>query len=160
MLEGTVDVISGYSGGLEEYPTYEQVSGGKTGHAEAITIFFDPKVISFETLLQVFFVAHDPTQLNRQGPDVGKQYRSAIFYHDEIEKVNVEGYINTLDRSGKFTQPIVTEVEAYNGFWVAESYHQDYYSKNPDNPYIKRVSRPKVEKVKEEFTDRLKGYSR
>lgn len=156
LLQGAVDVISGYSGGKEEYPTYEQVGYGQTEHAEAVAIFYDPQVISFETLLRAFFIAHDPTQLNRQGPDVGKQYRSAIFYHNEAQKSSAEAYIKQLEQSGKFAGPIVTELAPYTEFWVAEGYHQDYYPNHPESPYIQRVSRPKVEKVKKEFSDILK----
>ncbi len=155
-IEGVVDVISGYSGGQEEYPTYEQVGAGRTSHAEAIQIYFDPAVVSFETLLDVFFVAHDPTQLNRQGPDVGKQYRSAIFYHDETQKQAAETAMKKLGDSGKFSNPIVTELAPYKEFWTAEGYHQDYYPNHPENPYVQRVSRPKVEKVEKVFKDILK----
>ena len=160
LLQGAVDVISGYSGGKEKYPTYEEVGMGRTGHAEAVAIFYDPEVISYETLLHAFFVAHDPTQLNRQGPDVGTQYRSAIFYHNDAQKASAEAYIKKLEQSGKYAQPIVTEIAPYTSFWVAEDYHQDYYPNHPGNPYIQKVSRPKVEKVKKEFSDILKDESR
>jgi peptide-methionine (S)-S-oxide reductase len=153
-INGVVDVISGYSGGETEYPTYEQVGGGRTGHAEAIQIYFDPEVVSFETLLKVFYVAHDGTQLNRQGPDVGPEYRSGIYFHNEEQKLAAEKYINELN--GTLTSSIKTELKAYDEFWVAEAYHQDYYEHNPGNPYVQRVSAPKVNKVKKAFKDILK----
>jgi methionine-S-sulfoxide reductase len=155
-IEGVVDVISGYSGGEKAYPSYEEVSSGRTDHAEAIIIFYDPEQVTYETLLDVFFVAHDPTQLNRQGPDVGPQYRSAIFYTDQDQKEIAEMVINSLREEGKFDKPIVTELSSYQEFWVAEGYHQDYYEENPGNRYIQAVSKPKVEKVKKEFKDILK----
>ena len=155
-IEGVEDVISGYSGGEKPRPTYYEVGGGRTRHAEAIQIFYDKKVISFEKLLEIFFVAHDPTQLNRQGPDVGPQYRSAIFYHDDRQKELSEAYIKKLDDSGKLKNPVVTELAAYKEFWVAEGYHQDYYENNPGNRYVQSVSRPKVEKVEKYFADILK----
>ncbi len=155
-INGVVDVISGYSGGVEPNPTYEQVGKGQTGHAEAIQIYYDPAVVSFQTLLDVFFVAHDPTQLNRQGPDIGAEYRSAIYFHNEKQKAAVKAAISELNDSGTFTKPIVTEVAAYREFWVAEDYHQDYYEYNPGNPYVQRISKPKVEKVKKVFAEILK----
>ncbi len=155
-INGVVDVISGYSGGAEEYPTYSEVSNKKTTHAEAIHIFYNPDVITYKQLLEVFFVAHDPTQYHRQGPDVGPQYRSAVFYHNEEQKQQTEAVIAELEASEKFESPIVTEVAAYEGFWVAEAYHQDYYEHNPGNPYIITVSKPKVEKVMKTFKEWLK----
>ncbi len=155
-IEGVVDVISGYSGGEKDYPTYKMVSYGQTKHAEAIQIFYDPAVISFDKLLEIFFVAHDPTTLNRQGPDVGPQYRSEIFYHDQTQKEKAKAYMKKLDASGKFKDSIVTKLSKYEEFWTAEGYHQDYYEHNPQNPYIQRVSRPKVEKVMKVFADILK----
>lgn len=156
ILLGVVDVVSGYSGGKEAYPSYEEVGGGSTGHAEAIAIFYDPQVIGYETLLEVFFTAHDPTQLNRQGPDVGPQYRSAIFYHDESQKVASEAAIARLNASGQYASPVVTQLAPYEQFWVAEDYHQDYYVNHPNNPYVRQVSKPKVEKVKKVFGKLLK----
>lgn len=155
-IEGVQDVISGYSGGHKDYPTYREVGAGGTGHAESIQIYYDPEKISFEKLLDVFWVAHDPTQLNRQGPDVGEDYRSAIFYHNEAQKAAIERSIQALNTSGRYSKPVVTEVSPYKEFWVAEAYHQDYYEHNPNNPYIQNVSRPKVEKVEKEFSDILK----
>lgn len=155
-IEGVVDVISGYSGGEQRYPTYEEVSYGKTTHAEAIISYYNPAIVTYQTLLEVFFTAHDPTQLNRQGPDVGPQYRSAIFYLDEKQKQQAQAYIKKLDDSGEFPRPIVTELTPYQEFWTAEAYHQDYYEAHPENPYVQRVSRPKVEKVEKKFKDILK----
>lgn len=155
-IRGVVDVISGYSGGTEDYPSYEQVGAGRTSHAESIQIYYDSSVVSFETLLDVFFVAHDPTQLNRQGPDVGKQYRSAIFYHNETQKQTAKTAMKKLGDSGKFDDPIVTELAPFKEFWTAEGYHQDYYPNHPENPYVQRVSKPKVEKVEKAFKAILK----
>lgn len=156
-INGVVDVISGYSGGEKKYPTYYEVGSGDTKHAEAIQIFYDPEVIDYQKLLEVFFVAHDPTTLNRQGPDVGPQYRSAIFYHDEEQKKLTEDYIGELEESRRFVDPIVTQVASYDEFWVAEGYHQNYYEIHPTNRYVQSVSRPKVEKVMKKFKDILKA---
>ncbi|MEN0007072.1 MAG: peptide-methionine (S)-S-oxide reductase MsrA [Bacteroidota bacterium] len=155
-IEGVVDVLSGYSGGQKKNPTYREVASGMTSHAEAIQIYYDPNVVTFNTLLEVFFVAHDPTQLNRQGPDKGPQYRSEIFYHGEEQKAAVDAFIQKKQASKAFDQPIVTLVNAYKEFWVAEAYHQNYYELNPYQPYVRGVSRPKVEKVKKTFASILK----
>ena len=155
-IKGVKKVVSGYSGGEEKNPSYSQVSAGRTGHAEAIQIFYDPGEITFEELLQVFFVAHDPTQLNRQGPDVGEQYRSAIFYHNENQRIAAQNFIDQQSRANIFKAPIVTELSLYTGFYEAEGYHQDYYAKNPNDRYIENVSKPKVEKVEKQFKDKLK----
>ena len=156
-IEGVVDVISGYSGGEKAYPTYYEVGYGNTKHAEAVQIYFDPNVVSFETLLEVFFVAHDPTQLNRQGPDVGPQYRSAIFYQDKEQLQAAKDFIETQEKAGVFEKKIVTELKAYKEFWVAEAYHQDFYELNPNQSYVRSVSRPKVKKVEKAFKDILKS---
>ena len=156
-IEGVVDVISGYSGGKSEHPTYKEIGTGRSGHAEAIQIYFDPNVISYKTLLDIFFVAHDPSQLNRQGPDHGTQYRSAVFYHNDEQKQETETAIQKGNDSGKFEGPIVTQVTNYEEFWVAEAYHQDYYPNNPQNPYVQSVSRPKVKKVEKYFAELLKA---
>ena len=153
-IRGVKDVISGYSGGDEKYPTYEQVGSSATGHAESVQIYFDPKEVSFDTLLAVFFVAHDPTQVNRQGPDVGPQYRSAIFYHDVAQKSKAEAFFK--QQAGHFDRPIATQLAPYKEFWVAEGYHQDYYDHHPENPYIQRISKPKVAKVEKRFKAILK----
>lgn len=155
-INGVVAVISGYTGGDEQYPTYEEVSDHQTHHAEAVMVYFDPKIVSYEKLLEVFFVAHNPTELNRQGPDVGEQYRSAIFYHDEAQRKAAEAEIQHLTEVKKYPNPIVTEVSPYKEFWVAEGYHQDYYDLNPNQPYIQHVSKPKVEKVEKTFPDIIK----
>ena len=156
-IAGVKSVISGYSGGKIKHPSYRQVASGSTKHAEAIQIYFDPNEVSFETLLEVFFVAHDGTQINRQGPDVGPQYRSEIYYHNEEQKMASEKYITKLNNSGKLSRPIATLINAYKEFWVAETYHQDYYPSNQDNPYIANVSKPKVKKVEKVFKDILKA---
>ena len=155
-INGVVDVISGYSGGKKAYPTYSEVSNKQTDHAEAIQIYYDPAVLSFEQILDIFFVAHDPTTLNRQGPDVGPQYRSEIFYHNDAQKAAATAKMQQLNASGTFSSPIVTALSAYREFWVAEAYHQDYYEYNPGNPYVQRISKPKVEKVMKTFAPILK----
>jgi peptide-methionine (S)-S-oxide reductase len=155
-IKGVKEVISGYSGGEIKHPSYRQVASGSTKHAEAIQIYYDDKVVSFETLLKVFYVAHDGTQVNRQGPDVGPQYRSEIFYHDEAQKAASEKYIKELNASGQYNRPIATLISSYKEFWVAEAYHQDYYPHNQSNPYVAQVSKPKVKKVEKVFKDILK----
>jgi peptide-methionine (S)-S-oxide reductase len=155
-IEGVVDVISGYSGGEKPYPTYYQVAGGNTKYAEAIQIYYDPEVISYEEILDIFFVAHDPTTLNRQGPDVGPQYRSAIFYRNEQELATAKKVIERVNENGMYRNEVVTQLTPYEEFWTAEGYHQDYYEHNPGNTYIQRVSKPKVEKVMKTFKDKLK----
>ena len=158
-IEGVVDVLSGYSGGHVSYPTYGQVGQGSTGHAEAIYIYYDEKVISYQQLLDIFFVAHDPTTLNRQGPDRGTAYRSAIYYKTDSEKAAINKTIDKLNASGKLSDKIVTQVEAYGEFWVAEGYHQNYYEIHPNHGYVSRVSRPKVMKVLKTFPALIKqGY--
>ncbi|MEM6965809.1 MAG: peptide-methionine (S)-S-oxide reductase MsrA [Bacteroidota bacterium] len=154
-INGVIDVISGYSGGHTEHPTYREVCSETTGHAEAIQIYFDPSVVSFDKLLDVLFVAHDPTQLNRQGNDIGESYRSAIFYHDDKQKELIDAKIAALNKS-TFSNRIVTQVAKYEEFWVAEEYHQNYYEINPRQSYVYNVSRPKVEKVMKTFKDILK----
>ncbi|MFA0963987.1 peptide-methionine (S)-S-oxide reductase MsrA [Roseivirga sp. BDSF3-8] len=156
-VQGVKEVVSGYAGGSEANPTYKQVSAGMTSHAEAVQVYYDPEVVSFNTLAEVFFKgAHDPTQLNRQGPDVGEQYRSVAFYSTPQEKQIIEEMIAKLEKEGYYDARIVTQVEPLGRFWIAEDYHQDYYVNNPDNSYIQSVSRPKVEKFKEKFKDILK----
>ncbi len=128
-VPGVVDVSVGYTGGTLERPTYEQVCTGKTGHAEAVLVTYNPAVVSYETLLEVFWTSHDPTQLNRQGPDIGPQYRSAVFYHDEQQKVEAEASMHILEKSGRFRRPVVTEIQPASPFWPAEEYHQRYFEK-------------------------------
>src|SRR5438093_12200353 len=155
-LEGVVDVTSGYAGGLAETANYRAVCGGDTGHAEAIKISYDPAKISYEQLLDVFFDAHDPTQLNRQGNDVGTQYRSAIFYANEDEKRVAETKIRQLNDSKHFARPIVTTLEPLVEFFPAEDYHQDYARLNPEQPYVQSVSIPKVCKVRSKYAELIR----
>ena len=153
-IEGVIEAVSGYVGGSKSTADYRAVSSGSTDHAEAVQIYFDPTVIDYGTLLDILFTAHDPTQLNRQGPDVGPQYRSAVFFHDEGQKQLVLSKIEEWQPS--FQNKIVTEVSPLSAFYIAEDYHQDYEKKNPFQPYILSVSKPKINKVKEKFKDRLK----
>lgn len=156
LLEGVDTVESGYIGGDLENPTYAQISTGNTGHAEAVKVTFDPTIISFDELLEVFFTMHDPTQLNRQGNDIGTQYRSAIFPINKEQEEKSRYYIEELNKSGAFEKPIVTTIEYADTFYVAEDYHQNYYNRNPNEMYCQLVARPKVEKVKKVFADKLK----
>ena len=158
-LKGVEDVVSGYSGGSTENPTYRQVCDGNTGHAEVAEIKFDPSVISFKDILRVFFSVHDPTTLNRQGNDIGTQYRSAIFYHDENQKRDAEEVIKEVTDEGVYDNPIVTEVQPFEKFWPAEDYHQEYFLNNPNQPYCAAVVAPKVRKFRQKFADRLKKQS-
>jgi peptide-methionine (S)-S-oxide reductase len=155
-VNGVIKVESGYSGGHVVNPTYEQVCEKNTGHAEALQITFDPAVVSFETLLEVFWNTHDPTTLNRQGNDVGPQYRSAIFYHNPQQRDVAERYKKQLDASGVFKSPIVTEITAFKNFYKAEKYHQNYFNDNPNQGYCAFVIRPKVEKFKKQYGKLLK----
>lgn len=155
-LEGVKKVESGYTGGKTENPTYEEVSTGTTGHAEATQITFDPNKISFGELLEIFFATHDPTTLNRQGADIGTQYRSEIFYHNEEQKKLAEDYIKLLDRENTFGKPVVTKVSPAGKFYVAENYHQNYYARNKEKSYCSYVITPKVEKVRKQFAGKLK----
>ena len=155
-VKGVKEVISGYSGGSEKNPTYEQVGRGLTTHAEAVEVYYDPKEISFTELVQVFFGSHDPTSLNRQGPDRGPQYRSIAFYENDNEKKIIENYINALREQKVYNAPIVTEVTKFEKFYDAEDYHQDYERKNPNNSYIRNVSVPRLERFKTNFPKYLK----
>lgn len=155
-LEGVLKVTSGYTGGHLKNPTYKQVLTGSTGHAEACNIVFDPSVISYDELLEAFFLSHDPTQLNRQGNDVGTQYRSAIFYHNNSQKEKAEYYINTLTQQLIYNKPIVTQVNPFTKFYIAEDYHQQYYENNPNQSYCQYVIQPELERFKEIFKDKLK----
>jgi peptide-methionine (S)-S-oxide reductase len=148
---GVEDVVSGYTGGYKENPTYEQVGSHVTGHAEAIQIYYDSTVITYPKLVEIFFATHNPTQLNRQGPDVGESYRSAAFYRNEVERNIIQTHIDYLNKSGKYTEPIVTQVVAFEKFFPAEDYHQNYYEIHPENPYVQRVSKPKVDKFLKEY---------
>jgi len=155
-VKGVKEAVSGYAGGDEENPTYEQVSYGNTTHAEAVEVYYDPKEVSFFELVQVFFGSHDPTTLNRQGPDRGPQYRSIAFYKNDEEKKIIEEYMKALDESKVYGQPIVTEIEPFTIFWKAEEYHQDYERKHPDNAYITNVSVPRLNRFKQNFPKYLK----
>jgi peptide-methionine (S)-S-oxide reductase len=155
-IRGVEEAVSGYAGGSEQNPTYSQVSAGKTGHTETVEIYFNPQEIDYNTLLDIFFTAHDPTQLNRQGPDIGKQYRSSIFYHNDEQKRQAQEKIKALDASGEFKNKVVTEVLPYTKFWIAEDYHQDYEKHNPRDSYIVNVSKPKIDKVAQKFEHLLK----
>jgi len=155
-LEGVEKVVSGYSGGHVKNPTYEQVCTGITGHAEVVQITYDPSKVSYDELLEVFWKTHDPTTKNRQGNDIGPQYRSVIFYHDAEQKRLAESYKLKLDAEKIWNRPIVTEIEPFEEFWPAEPYHQDYYNNNPSKGYCNLVITPKLEKFKKIFKDRLK----
>lgn len=156
-VKGVKEAVSGYSGGKEKNPTYEMVGYGKTTHAEAIEVYYDPKEISFTALVQVFFGSHDPTQLNRQGPDRGTQYRSIAFYKNDEEKKIIEGYIQVMkDQNAYDGDPITTQVLKFDTFYRAEEYHQEYEKKNPNNSYIRNVSIPRLNRFKENFGDYLK----
>jgi peptide-methionine (S)-S-oxide reductase len=155
-LEGVLKVTSGYSGGHVVNPTYEQVCEKKTGHAECLNIEYDKSKISFDELLEVFWKSHDPTTLNRQGNDIGPQYRSIIFYHKGDQKEKAIKYKAELDKSGAFNKPIVTEIEPFTIFYPAESYHQNYYNNNGAQSYCAFVIKPKVEKFQKVFKDKLK----
>jgi peptide-methionine (S)-S-oxide reductase len=155
-LDGVVKVESGYAGGHMVSPTYKDVCTGTTGHAEVCRITFDPKKVSYETLLSIFWQTHDPTTLNRQGNDVGTQYRSAIFYYNDIQMQLAEKYKSELNASGAFSNPIVTEITAINNYYSAEDYHQNYYNQNSEQSYCQFVIAPKVEKLEKVFKDKLK----
>ena len=156
-LRGVQQVESGYSGGEVPDPTYRQVCTGTTGHAEVVQVTFDPEVVSFREILEVFFTIHDPTTLNRQGADVGPQYRSAIFYHDEDQRRVAEEVISDLEAEGVWDDPIVTEVTPFDTYYVAEDYHQEYYRNNGYQPYCQVVIAPKVAKFRKQYLERLKA---
>lgn len=146
MLKGVESVVSGYSGGHKDEPTYEEVCTGETGHAEVVQITYNPDLISYQQLMDIFFFLHDPTQLNRQGNDIGTQYRSIIFYKDAAEKKQAEEAITTSENSGKWPGKYVTELAKFEKFWPAEDYHQGYYNENPTQPYCSAVVGPKIQK--------------
>lgn len=155
-LDGVEKVESGYIGGHVDNPTYKQVCTGTTGHAEACNIYYNPEKITYDELLAAFWVAHDPTTLNRQGNDVGTQYRSAIFYHNEEQKQKAEEYKRRLNDEKAYDNPVVTEISPYTKFYVAEEYHQDYYNENGTQPYCVFVVKPKLDKFEKVFADKLK----
>jgi peptide-methionine (S)-S-oxide reductase len=154
-LKGVIKVESGYSGGHTPKPTYEQVCTGATGHAEVVQITFDPAVVSFQELLEVFFTIHDPTTLNRQGADVGTQYRSAIFYHSPQQDATARQVITSLEAQGVWSNPIVTELTPFEVFYKAEAYHQNYFANNPNQGYCRVVIAPKVAKFRKKFLEKL-----
>ena len=156
-LKGVIKVVSGYSGGVVPDPTYEEVSTGTTGHAECCQVIYDPSKISYDELLEVFWKTHDPTTLNRQGNDVGTQYRSVVFYHSPEQKEKAEHYKEELNKSGAFSKPIVTTVEPYKNFYSAEDYHQKYYEYNGGQMYCRLVIAPKVDKFEKVFKNKLKS---
>jgi peptide-methionine (S)-S-oxide reductase len=156
-LDGVISAESGYTGGQTVNPTYKEVCSGETGHAECLQIVYDPAKISFDELLEVFWETHDPTTLNQQGADVGTQYRSGVFYHNEEQKQKAEKYKTEIDKSGAFDRPIVTEITPFTKFYPAENYHQQYFENNENtNPYCKIVIRPKIDKFRKVFKDKLK----
>jgi len=156
IVKGVDKVEPGYSGGSVLNPTYAQVSTGTTGHAEAVQITFNRSIISFREILEVFFATHDPTTLNRQGPDGGTQYRSAIFYHNEEQKVTAEIVIAELEKEGIWEEPIVTKIEPFKGFYKAENYHKNYYNRNSNQPYCRQIITPKLAKLQQRFLEKLK----
>jgi peptide-methionine (S)-S-oxide reductase len=156
-VKGVLSVQSGYSGGKVKKPTYREVCSGLTGHAEVIQITFNPTMVSYAALLEVFWNTHDPTTLNRQGADVGTQYRSVVFYHSEEQRQTAIAYKNQLEASQLFDNPIVTEIAAFTEFFPAEAYHQNYYNENAEQGYCQVVIRPKVEKFKKQFTGSLQA---
>jgi peptide-methionine (S)-S-oxide reductase len=156
-LAGVVKVTSGYSGGQVDNPTYKQICTGNTGHAECLEIVYDTDVLSFDALLEVFWQVHDPTTLNRQGADAGTQYRSVIFFHNEVQRETAQKFMDELDKSGAFNNPIVTTLEPLTRFYPAEDYHQNYFNDNKNsNPYCSIVIKPKLEKFQKVFKDKLK----
>ena len=158
-MRGVQSVVSGYAGGHVPHPTYQAVCSGTTGHAEVVQVTYDPAVLSFRDLLEVFFTIHDPTTLNRQGNDVGTQYRSAIFTHDDDQRITAEQAIEEMTRASVWDDPIVTEIAPLETFYQAEGYHQQYFKKNPFQPYCLFVVRPKVSKFRKQFLSKLKGKS-
>jgi peptide-methionine (S)-S-oxide reductase len=156
-LDGVTAVTSGYAGGHVDDPTYRQVCTGDTGHAEVVQLEYDPDAIGYEELLEVFFTVHDPTQLNRQGPDVGSQYRSIVLYHDDEQRRVADAYVEALDETGGYDDDVVTELAPLERFYRAEEKHQDYFEKNPADAYCRMHARPKVEKVREQFREKVKA---
>ena len=155
-VKGVHEVYSGYAGGYTKNPNYNQIGTGRTGHAEAVEVLYDPEVVDFATLLQVFFGSHDPTTPNRQGPDYGSQYRSIAFYIDDQERELIQNYIEMLEEGGYFSSEIVTEIKPLEKFYYAEEYHQDYEKNNPNNPYVQNVSIPRLRKFQNQYPELLK----
>jgi peptide-methionine (S)-S-oxide reductase len=155
-IDGVIEVVSGYSGGHIENPTYQQITTGRTGHAEVVQVTFNPGVVSYREILEIFFTMHDPTSLNRQGADVGPQYRSVIFYHNEEQKRIAEDFIQEMNETNIFNLPIVTQLEPLKEFYEAEDYHKNYYKRNKNQVYSQYVIAPKLEKVEKKFKEKLK----
>ncbi|THE63052.1 peptide-methionine (S)-S-oxide reductase [Salinadaptatus halalkaliphilus] len=156
-LEGVESTTSGYAGGHVEEPTYREVCAGTTGHAEVVQVEYDPAELDYEDVLEVFFTVHDPTQLNRQGPDVGSQYRSIVLTHDDDQQAIAESYVDALEEAGGYDDEIVTEIEPLETFYRAEENHQDYFEKNPRDAYCTMHAQPKVEKVREKFREKVRA---
>ena len=156
-LSGVEDVTSGYAGGHADDPTYREVCSGNTGHAEVVQVDYDEDVLAYEDVLEVFFTIHDPTQLNRQGPDVGSQYRSIVLPHDEEQREIAEAYVEALDEEGGYDDDVVTEIEPLETFYRAEEKHQNYFAKNPDDAYCSMHAQPKIEKVRETFEQEVEA---
>ncbi len=155
-VKGVKEAVSGYAGGTAVNPTYEEVATGETGHAESVEVYYDPNVISYETLLKVYFGGQDPTQVNGQGPDLGTEYRSIAFYTNDTEKKEIEDYIKNLTASHQYNAPIATQVVPFKKFWVAEDYHQDFIRKHPYQGYVQAVSIPEIKKFQHEYPDLIK----
>ena len=155
-VNGVREVYSGYAGGFTKNPNYNQIGTGRTGHAEAVEVIYNPKIVSFETLLKVFFGSHDPTTPNRQGPDFGSQYRSIAFYTSNEERIIIQDYIQILENGEYFSKEIITEIKPLEKFYYAEQYHQDYEKNNPNNPYVRKVSIPRLQKFKKQYPELLK----
>jgi peptide-methionine (S)-S-oxide reductase len=155
-LYGVKEAVSGYAGGHTKNPTYEEVCSHTTGHTETVQVYYDPKLITYQTLLEVYFASQDPTQVNGQGPDHGDSYRSVIFYKNEAERTQAEAYKKQLNESGKYTKPIAVIIEPLKVFYMAEAYHQNYERNHPENPYVQNVSIPRIEKMKAQFPKLLK----
>jgi len=158
-VRGVEEAISGYSGGSQNNPTYRQVSYGQTSHAEAVEVYYDPKVVSYETLVKVYYGSHDPTTVDGQSPDFGRQYRSMIYYQNEEEKKIADGFKAKLETSGQYDEPIATEIVPFVKFWIAEEYHQDYEKRNPNQPYVRNVSVPRLKRFQKKFPELLKEKS-
>lgn len=156
-LNGVTSVVSGYAGGTSDNPTYEKLHAENTGHAEVIQVTFDPRIISYRELLEIFFVIHDPTTLNRQGNDTGPEYRSIILYHDETQKLTAEDTVANFAKK-LWDDPVVTEIKPLERFWPAEDYHQDYFAKNPEAAYCQVIINPKLAKFRKKFADKLKPH--
>jgi peptide-methionine (S)-S-oxide reductase len=155
-VKGVVSALPGYAGGTQKKPTYEQVSDGKTGHAESVNVYYDPSVVSYATLLKVFFASQDPTQVDAQGPDKGSQYRSIVFYRNATEQQEAQKYVEQLNKSGKYKNPIATQLVPYTMFWPAENYHIQYIQHHPRDPYVVQESKPRVERFQQQFPELIK----